>query len=419
MATFAARLAQNLLQVTSPVLGAHVLGLPPRLIGAGVALAGLTTVTGTATLAIRGRTRHAARLVGGGLVTLTAASLAFGLGDGLASYLCACVLAGCGAALVFPGLVGLVVSASPAARSSALSRYTAALSSALLVGPIVQAGVIVGLGGSLRGAMLSLVPWFVVASACVGWARRRLCPEDPDVGQPSGRVQRIQSAIATVVSARDLRLAIWQQTTFEAVFVTVVAFGAIAAKRLEGLSFSSVLWLFGVLFGISLVIRSAFSLRFPHRWSVRLARAGVVVDAVCVVLLAMGTRPSFVAAMILVGVGHGVSYPVSLSLVAEGAALDDVLARNSLLATALGLVAAVVPAGVGVAADAMGYRAAFGLVGAPVALLGVLVWLDSARGDADHGASVPNHRRGAIHSEESRRGGPVGGGGRFSPGGVP
>ena len=372
------RASQNAGQTTYPLIGRSLLHVSNSTIGAlGAAMAVVGIVCATVVV---GRTRHHALTV-----------LTVGQGFGLAAFgllatptgqpgLWAAAMAlGAYGGLAMPSLMTVIGGGARAERARALAVFALALSTSLLVGPLVESAVLHALGNSLRATFAVLVPVPAAATALAAGAalrhraelRRRAEAQDEQAGASvtAGPAERFAWR-----SAPGFRLAVLAMVTYQVPFAGLVAFGALLARHVDGASASGAQLAFGVFFGVSLAVRATLAFTSQQHRSAALLVGSVAATVAGVALV--GTARSFpllLVGMAVLGLPHGSTFPLSSAILAERTPRAQLARANGLLLAANNIVIVIVPFVCGWLADSLGYGPMFLLIEVPVVALGMLL----------------------------------------------
>lgn len=397
LVTMLMRSSQNMAQTTFPLLGSDLLGLSATLIGVLAASSSVVAIVTMLTLSGRIPTRLAPKAL---VVAMAAMALAFPLiGEARSLWLLivGVVVLGFGGGLAFPTLItaagGMAdEGAVPGARDRPIALLGMALSLSLAAGPFLETGVLSATGGDLRQSFLafSLLPLSALAILrVVRPARRRASARaaevasyhralaEPTTGevvvvtvpaQGSGPRVTLRGALAD----RNFRLALTGELIYAAPFAAIVVFGALLARREYDLGPAATEVAFGVFFAISFLVRAVLVWRSPIQHKLGLFRVAAVLTLGGLAVIATGhSIIVLVAAMALLGIPHGLEFPLSMGLVAEGRPHHELASINAHLSASVQAVNLTLPLLLGAGIDAIGYRPMFLLLLVPVAAAAV------------------------------------------------
>jgi predicted MFS family arabinose efflux permease len=302
-----------------------------------------------------------------GPVSLTAGALVLGLAGGVVFPTLLTAVGGLGGEEVARG-----------ARDRPIALLSVALSTGLAFGPFVEGGVLSWSGGDLR----AVFDWFAIgpvvgALALSGlvWARRRSRPAPARLPQPvpvpraacSVPGDRVRVALPAALRDEGFQVALLGQLMYTAPFAAVVVFGALFARHADGMSLAGVEVAFGVFFVVSFGVRSAVAWRSPIAHKLAWFQLSAALTVAGLGLMALGRgEAALLAAMALLGVPHGLTYPLAMGMVAEGRPSAQLASVNAHLSAAVQVVNLVLAPLLGLGIDAIGYRVTFAALVVPV-----------------------------------------------------
>lgn len=382
------RASQNMAQTTLSLLGRERVHAGPGTIGALSAMSFLMMLAGTLLVAPRIHPHGRRAAVASGLVALLVGLVAFALAASVTVLALAAALIGIAGGITFPTLATMAGQVAPAQRDRTLALYTLALSVSLALGPLLEAAVLHSAGGSLRVAYLVFAALPALALALIAVRVRRGLPAGVDGAPPAasaaGAGQRVSppswGAYRAVLARPLWRLAVTGVLMYAVPFACVVAFGAVLAETLYGERPAAVELALAVFFGTSLISRAALALRPPGRWKLALLWLSVATTVLGLALLAAGRSVvMLLTAMAVLGIPHGLTFPIALGLSADGVPRAELAWANAALMAVNSLAAVVTPGLLGVLAAAVGYREMVAACLVPVACFAaVLGWQSRA-----------------------------------------
>lgn len=360
------RASQNALQTMIAPLGNEVLRLSPSVVGLAMTFVGAAAVVANLLLVTRLYSFRLHRLAVFGLVALTVAIIAMVFGHSILIFLSASAVLGISGGLLMPVFATLAARVPGVKRDRALAAYAVALSAGLAVGPLIESLLLSSNGGSLRKSVLDFAAIPLIALVLVFFVRL--------TSGTASNTKQETSYPASLISNAPLRLAVVGQLLFQIPFITLITFGALIAHTLYGASASSAQFAFSAFFGVSFIARVTLVWK-PIKDNVLALRIAAVTTLLGMILL--GTCHStllLMIAMALLGLPHGVIYPISISLIANGTASVDLAKANSILFVSTSVVSVVGPTLLGVLVSSLGYRAMLALGLVPVVVLTIILF---------------------------------------------
>ncbi len=406
--TMLMRASQNMAQTTFPLVAGDLLHLNATAVGAIAAAGSGISVLAMVLVASRIPPRRVPIVLVGSLLML---GLAFPLVAVAHTGLVLTVgvlLLGAGGGLAFPTLITAVggiggEDAQPGARDRPIALLGVALSASLAIGPFVETASLAVSGGNLRAAFL----WFAlgpllaallmagVVSRRSEWhrsrqaARRRgrpggeghadafrMAPEVLAVGDGIGATAGPGPGSSRVSFRQALtdpafQVALLGQLLYAAPFAALIVFGALFAGHDYKLSPAQIQVAFGVFFLISFAVRAGVAWRSPIRHKLAWFRLSTAVTLVGLAAIGLGHgEPQLLLAMALLGVPHGLTFPLSMALVAEDRSHAELPSVNAHLTASVQAVNLALPLVLGLGIDALGFRTTFLLLLLPVAAAG-------------------------------------------------
>lgn len=357
------RASQNAVQTTFAPFGNDVLRLSPSVIGLGVTLAGVVASVGNLFLVSRLRAKHLRRVALTGLAALSFSIFVIVFGSSVSTYLASAIIMGVSTGLVMPVLATLASQVPGVTRDRALVGYSVALSASLAIGPLFESLLLSATNNSLQTALLGFAPLPILAGVLMLFVSSAN-------GAPVDDANQAASFPARVRKNAHLRLAILGLLLYQVPFVAVTTFGVLIAHFSYGASAATAQLSFTVFFVFSFSTRSILLWKPFGIHSGLLLRIAALVTLVGVLVLGAGhDLILLMIAMALLGIPHGLVYPLSISLVAHGTTSADLPKANAILSTATNAVSVTGPFLLGVITTHLGYRTMLFLVFIPVAVL--------------------------------------------------
>lgn len=380
------RVTQNMAITSFSLLGQRDLALGATTLGVLGALSGLVLVVVMVTVAARVPPRHAAAAVAAASLLLVGALVAFAAATSLAVFALAIVLLGAAGGLGLPVLLNAVEEAAGENRQRAAALYSVALSASLAVGPVLETAVLDGTSQALRAPFVVFIPLALLAAALVlaqvrrahrfagkGAARKGAAgpPRPPGDTPATGR----RTWRTGLLGARGGRLALTAQLLYAVPFAGITVFAALVGHFVFGASPAETQLGFTAFFMTSLAVRVLVSWRSPvvHKMAFFLLSALLTAGGI----MALGTGHGlvvFFVAMGILGVPHGLTFPLSLALVADSMSGAELPRANANLLAASNVATIVVPPVLGGLVPFFGYRGMTLFILVPLGLFTALLW---------------------------------------------
>jgi DHA1 family multidrug resistance protein-like MFS transporter len=360
------RASQNAAQTTLSLIGHEVLHFSPSLIGASATVVGLTSAV--ASIAIAGRLRPY-QLKSGVISSLLLGAvsiLLFYLASNLGEFLIASVLLGISGGLAMPTLATLSTTSRRISPARGVAAYTASLSASLALGPLYETFLLRSTHENSQLALIAFIPMPVVGVVLLASFYRGVAEKRSGALAKVGALKIRESA--------PIRLAISAQLLYQAPFVAVVAFGALLAKYSFGTSSSTAQLGFTVFFVFSFASRIVLLWKPDVLSPTTLLKMSSILTIIGVVMLATTHGVAlFMISMAILGIPHGVTYPVSLALLAKWTSPETRTRANAALSSVTSFVGVLLPLVLGLIAARFGYQTMIMVVLLPVLTLSVTV----------------------------------------------
>lgn len=376
------RAAQNMGQTTFGLFGREELGLGAATIGSVGTLAGAFGLIGVLVVGARLPTSKASAAVGFGVGLVAVSLVVLGSATSSWQFIFGTALFGLGGGATAPSLATVVGQASPERRDRALAHYAAVLSMSLALGPLAETGLLELTHQDLRLPFVCFAILPVAALALGLFGRRRTTAEGPaNAPAPErapargpGRRGRSSGQLRSLLATRGGRLALTVQLLYSVPFSAITVFGALVARSLFKMTPAGAQLAFTAFFVVSLISRLVVARVSPIRRKRLAFLVAAALTATGMVLVSLGGPPLVLfIAMVMLGVPHGITFPLALALTAESAPEDQLAASNAALFASTNVVAVAAPAVLGAVAAAAGYRAMAALVLVPVAVFSALL----------------------------------------------
>lgn len=203
-------------------------------------------------------------------------------------------------------------------------------------------------------------------------------PMDDQPSAGLANLTSLQGLTALWKSAKDgtasIRLPLLIQLAYMVPFVSMVAFGGLLAIDVDHASTGQVVLLFAGFYAISLFMRLLIAWKPPGDARKLVIRISLVATALGVAMLAVHSIDLLIASFVLLGFAHGITYPISLTLLAEDTSPQNMVRNNARLASIQSFVGVILPAVLGLGISTVGFSATFALILIPVAAFGIPAW---------------------------------------------
>ncbi len=313
------------------------------------------------------------------LIFLSGAVISFAH-DGL-TFILGILLLNIGNALIIPTIITIVGMIGYKSVDKQFGTYTSALSLALFLSPAIQAGILALTSQNLRlailisafPALLALIATIMKVSA-IEFIRA--------IRQNESKTIRDNKTFNFFRSSPCLK-AVMTLLMFEIPFEVITVYGGLLGRKMEHLSYSEIALAFSLLFFISLICRLTFATTTHlNKVQILIATASVT-TFISMIGFSFNNVYFYYLSMAIFGVGHGITYPLGLSIIRKNVPIEFVRRANSTLSTINQLSAVVVPAALGFEIVKIGYLDSFLSVSISVCLFGILAFLFSVHFKGD------------------------------------
>lgn len=394
------RSTQNMALTTFALLAREQVGLGAAVIGAIAAGAAVATVATNLAVATRVPPRASSLAAALGSLLLVPALILLGTSHQVGQLAAGAVLLGIGGGIVFPALTTAMGQVAREKRERSLALFTLTLSGSLAVGPLVESGILGASSQNLRVPFLvfTILPCLGAAAILVLRGTGRYPPADNREPELPALVEEGQ-ALAVVAPAGSTasprrrflprggplaepgwRIAVTGELLYAVPFAAITVFGALLARSAFGVTPEQAQIGFTCFFATSLIARGTVAWRAPIRPKVPLLLGSAATTMLGLLLLGTGHGfATLLLAMGILGLPHGVTFPIVLAQVAESSPRAGLARANASLLAVSNSMSILVPALLGALIPATGYRGMALLLIAPVALFASLLWWQSRR----------------------------------------
>ena len=350
--TILVRGSNNMLQTTLPLLVTYDFGFSKVLVGLLGAIFGLSTFFTTVLNArLNPRIRRVAFI--GSMAIYTIVFLLYFLTSPIFVWFVT-IASGATLGFIMPNVLtaaGLFEDKN--VRERAISLYTTSLSFSLIVGPLFESYLLSIL--PLRDSFILFLP-LAAAALCLS----------PFIRFPD---ESHKNAGKKFKQTPGFKTAVFLNLSYAIPFILITLYAGIFAKSVLGASLSDVTLYYTVFFSTSFVSRLTFSIKrnksrmlFPVILTMSLTLIGLGLVYVSSGILL------FVLALALLGIPHGLSYPLSLLYLTRSYEPDDRNSANSYFFSINTIVMVAGPIIGGYTIQIIGFRETFLLI-VPIALI--------------------------------------------------
>ena len=226
-------------------------------------------------------------------------------------------------------------------RERMMGIYTLALSASLIVGPTLEGLVLDYFPlnyGFLLFALISVIAIML----------------SPFMKFPEAKSE--ESKDVKVFSNPGFKVAIFSILTYNVPFSMIIFFSGIFAEQAFRMPYSVIMLIFSLLFAVSFISRIALSYFVPSNlW--RYIKFSMLMTAIGVSVIFFSRDVLFyVIGIIILGVPHGLTYPLSISSIGRSFDINKRNKANSYFFSIIMLINIVVPAAAGLLIDHIGFR---------------------------------------------------------------
>jgi MFS family permease len=228
-------------------------------------------------------------------------------------------------------------------RETILGIYTLALSGSLILGPAIESVILNAY--TLKYVFLFFMPFGIVTAAI-----------SPFIAFP--KEERKFNKIKTF-SNPGFKVAIYNLLTYNIPFSIIVTFAGIYARDVYHVSFSFVTLLFALFF-VSSFFSRIFLTVFPPKYVWRYMVVAMSITMIGLIIIFMA--PNIIVysiALLLLGIPHGFTYPLSLLTLSRSYDSASINAANSYFLSILSAIGIFVPAVGGLLAQSIGLKLTF------------------------------------------------------------
>lgn len=388
------RATQNMALTTFSLLAKERVGVGSAAIGGLAAVAAGVTVAVNVGVAGRVPVSWSGLAAACGSLVVVPALVVLGQARSVMELGVGAVLMGLGGGVVFPALTTAVGQVDPERRERTLAFFTLTLSGSLAVGPLLES-VVLGLSHqnvSVPFFAFTILPCVGVITIGLAWTLGgrdhvlTMAPTRSDLIEAGlvGRLEAPDSVTAGPLRRllsrgslgnRGWRMAITGELLYAVPFAAITVFGALLARTSFGVSPEEAQLGFSCFFVTSLTARAAVAWRAPIARKLPLMLLSGLLTGMGLLLLASGNGfVLLLLAMGILGIPHGITFPIVLAQVAEASTSASLGSANAAFLAVSNSTEVLVPAVLGVLIPATGYRGMALLLLVPVGFFAILLW---------------------------------------------
>jgi predicted MFS family arabinose efflux permease len=361
--TFLARADSSMMQSNNPLL-AHQLGARLSEIALVSAIYAGVTIVVRFSYSARVPLSRVPRVMTVGFVLLAASVVAILVSRNFSELLLAVGFSGVSTALIMPHLLSLMGGLSePAEREKNLSYYSLALSSSLVIAPII--GTLILTRFPLRGVYVLLLVFSVVALAAMVRYQPALMARIAEGTSPRAPM-RLRSTMRDLWQSRIYMNGYWVLLVFNLSFAGAMTYGGVDVKALFHLPYVMVELVLTSFFVASLVGRLAIA-RFVRRGLLtkKATWMFVALGVGAVGLALMGWAPNlgvFLIGFWLLGWPHAALFPLITMRIVATVDKSQLVAANTLAQSSFDLSSTFGPVLLGMVAQVASLAVGFWLI---------------------------------------------------------
>ncbi len=240
-------------------------------------------------------------------------------------------------------------------RERVLGIYTLALSVSLIAGPALESYVLTF--EPLRLIFLFFVPFGLLSSVLSPFLKF------PD------KKSEIKNKKINVFKEPGFKVSVYAILAYNIIFALLIAFGGIYAKSVLKLSLSEVSLLFTGFFIVSFSSRLFISYKAPENLWHYLGTAMFITLTGIILIFFSYSDIIYIIAYLLLGIPHGVTYPLSIVSISRSFEVSYRNMANSYFFSVMMLIGMITPLAGGIIEDLIGFRNMF------ILLVPVIIYL--------------------------------------------
>lgn len=262
-------------------------------------------------------------------------------------------------------------------RERGIALYTVSLSASLVVGPLVDSLILTHVSLAESFAVFSIFPLTTaVLSFLIPFPKDSSVPVETggDASREEVRPSPKVGSFIQTLKNEGFQAAIFNNAMYSIPFAAIVSFGGLFSKDYYAASNIGVQYYYAVFYAVSFAFRTM--LLFSHKANIRLLTAtSTIFSLVGVALLVTVVNPwSYVIAMAVLGIPHGLTYPASLIIISRSSGESDRNTLNSYFASFSTTINVLTPLLIGFVSELLSLRYAFSLLLVSISVFAFLIF---------------------------------------------
>lgn len=262
-------------------------------------------------------------------------------------------------------------------RERAITLYTVSLSASLVVGPFINSEILTHVSISYSYAAFAAFPiCAALLTPLFPFPKESSTVAETDRLDTRKKVDQSSSLGSFRQTWRNqgFQAALFINAMYSVPFAALVSFGGLFSREYFHVSNSSVQMYFVIFFAVSFLFR--LLLLFSKTMNIRaIMVVSISLTLVGIMLLIVASNPFFYAvALAVLGIPHGLTFPSSLIVILRNSDESRRNILNSYFASSYALINVLTPLLIGLIADLIGLRFAFGALFISIAVFAYLIF---------------------------------------------
>ncbi|MDG6995684.1 MAG: MFS transporter [Nitrososphaerota archaeon] len=361
--TFALRASTNMQYTTVPLVASEVYYMGMTTVGAIYAVNSLAT--SITTLFINSKLRSSTRRVVFILSSfMYALSFPFITISGEIGLWIFSALTGVLLGLISTNIVNAagIIGRTPREREKGIAVYTVSLSASLVAGPLVESFILSYVSLPVSFGYFAIFPaTSAVLSLFLPFPEENTATKSTNAGvfKPFRKI--------------GFRTAVYNNAMYSIPFAGIVVFGGLYSINYLNVSNSSAELYFAIFFAVSFASRLYFSIKPPQDLKAASLLSAISTFIGLILMVAIISPWSYALAICLLGLPHGLTYPISLLYIFRTSEEHERNSMNSIFSSLMVGLNIIVPLVMGSVSETVGLRNTFGMLLIPVSVLAYLL----------------------------------------------